>query len=130
MSETIYSYDVTLVRGGSTRVYWTPGSINENYAITEDNVGFIDGNVTIEEVPVTRVVALYLEVEHPINQQPGNLHLPANYVLLRQTRSDPVTGYYRFDSLQRDLRYTIIAFDANGEYDPAIKSGLIPTLMV
>lgn len=45
------------------------------------------------------------------------------------TWSDPKTGQWSFPNLTPDVRFTIIAHDYAGEYDPVMKTNLIPEPM-
>lgn len=88
--------------------------------------GFIEGVVSHEGVSYRREVLLFAEVGSGRGARPGNLALSA-LVPRGVTFSDPDTGYFRFDNLNSRLAYTTIACDAEGEWDPAIKSGLSVT---
>lgn len=129
MTATIH-LDPLVLHNAHMYVRWVPTQIIQPYPLTDKTIGFIEGYVTIQEVPVRRIVNLYLEIPHPIEQAPGNLFMPRDYAFVKYMKTDPVTGYYRFDSLDPAQRYTTITVDDGGEYDPAIKSGLIPTLLV
>lgn len=57
---------------------------------------------------------------------PGNLQPPA-YTAIRLGRSAN-NGQWSFNFVL-DGRYTVIAYDHTGQFDPVIKGGLIPELM-
>lgn len=85
--------------------------------------GFIEGTVSHEGTNYKREVLLFAEVGSDRGARPGNLAL-SNLVLRGNVFSDPDTGYFRFDNLSSRLLYTVISCDADGLWDPAIKSGL------
>lgn len=48
---------------------------------------------------------------------------------MREKFSDPVTGYYRFDYVERGFTYSVIAHDTNQTLNATIKDRITPTPM-
>lgn len=73
----------------------------------------LSGVVTVLDVPARRKVVLLDCSSHRV---------------VRETWSDPTTGQYEFDHI-RDGKYTAIAYDHTGTYDPEAKTKLTPEPM-
>lgn len=49
-----------------------------------------------------------------------------SYIIVKQTTSSPVNGYYLFTDLNRNITYSIIAEDDSGEWNDIIRARVIP----
>lgn len=49
--------------------------------------------------------------------------------LVREVWSDPTTGAYKFEFINPDRRYVVIAYDHAGVYNAEIRDNITPVLM-
>lgn len=87
--------------------------------------GRLQVNVAQDGGPLRRWVHLYVE---DLPRKPGNLELVSRHHI-GAVRSHPDTGNCQFLNLDEGATFTVVAYDASGQYDPVIKAGLIPEPM-
>lgn len=78
-----------------------------------------------DQMPISRTVELYVETSPQMRG--GNIG-PVKRTRIASQRSGS-DGTWLFQRLSGEYRYTVIAYDHTGQYDPVIKAGLIPTPM-
>ena len=84
--------------------------------------GRLAGTLTAEGLPVPRRVYLYADYMG----RAGNLGEHRDFLASLMTDSG---GNWEFTNLPMNQTYTVISFDTDNEYDPAIKGGLVPEPM-
>jgi len=73
------------------------------------------------DAPVSREVLLFLERgPRPFSTAFGILELVAY-------TTSGADGSWAFTNLNTGMRFTVIAIDSSGVYDPVVKSGLVPS---
>lgn len=87
--------------------------------------GRIYGQVLDDLGPLDRWVHVYLESYWTA---PGNENRLVRYYL-GSVRSNIDNGFWEFRELDENRKYTVMAFDEGGVYDPLIRSGLTPVPM-
>ena len=74
-----------------------------------------------------------VKVKHSPNNLPVKrrvrLHYRRDGRFIAQTWSDPDTGAYEFDYLNRDYEYTAVAIDYTGTYEAVAADALVPEAM-
>lgn len=76
------------------------------------------------EIPGRWKATLYLEGVAVGSPSGSKRAIPMR--LVEQTWSDAITGTWEFPNIDTSLRYTVVAHDHTGTYDPATKGGLEP----
>lgn len=80
--------------------------------------GRIDGTVKRKSdpsnIPLARRVRLYRDIDG---------------MLIAETWSDATTGYYKFDYIEANWTYTVIAFDYEHNYRAVLGDNLTPVLI-
>lgn len=124
-----YEYDATALQGVESSVVGVGDDGNAVGAPTLDMTpefidlenggnGVISGVVKIDgdptDVPVRRQVILLRE--------PGAF-------AVRETWSDPITGAYQFEHINRAYKYTVLAYDYSHSYRAVLADNVTPDLM-
>jgi hypothetical protein len=86
--------------------------------------GVLSGTVYALAVPLRREVVVFLE-EFATADYPGARYF-SGWDRLGSVFSNPTTGAWEIRHLDPSRTYSAAAWDSSGEYDPVVKSGLIP----